>query len=226
MVTNTFGAVHPHVRGEHDELLIGHVGDRRFIPTCVGNTAPAAVAMMRSAVHPHVRGEHGRHLRCSRNKCGSSPRAWGTPGFQPHAHQRRRFIPTCVGNTSMSCASCCVTTVHPHVRGEHLFAPAAPDEPNGSSPRAWGTRPSDFASVQGLRFIPTCVGNTAIRASPVIFWAVHPHVRGEHLDQSRAHYAADGSSPRAWGTLCRRPCGCDPARFIPTCVGNTHPVRA
>ena len=71
-------AVHPHARGEHSATWASvtskagssprtwgtrfgaHVGIAlgRFIPTHVGNTAPAASARLGRTVHPHARGEH------------------------------------------------------------------------------------------------------------------------------------------------------------------------
>ena len=72
-----------------------------------------------------------------------------------------------------------------------------------------------------MRFIPTCVGNTAIIPIHQYNIAVHPHVRGEYALFAARSAAVDGSSPRAWGIhhlaegLLRN------GRFIPTCVGNT-----
>ena len=139
-----------------------------------------------------------------------------------------RFIPTCVGNTLSS------------------FREDMPEL--GSSPRAWGTRvrrPTESAihsvhpHVRGehegntlhrqlvIRFIPTCVGNTALYVQSYVpspgssprAWGtrhqvllqpfdlpVHPHVRGEHSIDS--------------------PIESTRMRFIPTCVGNTSFVLA
>ena len=92
-------AVHPHMRGEHDERTLtwgestgssphawGTPGirpsnrmHRRFIPTCVGNTESYTLVCIYSSVHPHMRGEHGFNGRKSGRGCGSSPHAWGTP---------------------------------------------------------------------------------------------------------------------------------------------------
>ena len=54
---------------------------------------------------------------------------------------------------------------------------------------------------EALRFIPTCVGNTASIAE--------------------ATAALGGSSPRAWGIPMYNQLTGACARFIPTCVGNT-----
>ena len=152
-----------------------------------------------------------------------------------------RIIPTCVGNTGARPFPARGRADHPHVRGEHLKpvpnGPPAADHPHvrgeharadnnrnrlaGSSPRAWGTPADDKRTLEAIRIIPTCVGNTfaaVARSDPP---ADHPHVRGEHGVTLWRHALTCGSSPRAWGThrslfLC-------PAaeRIIPTCVGNT-----
>ena len=110
--------VHPHARGERfawvlvEEPVAGSSprtwgtlqrGGRRnvaerFIPTHVGNAAPAASALRCTAVHPHARGER---FRCWNGRTffdGSSPRTWGTHGGLAGARRVGRFIPTHVGN--------------------------------------------------------------------------------------------------------------------------------
>ena len=92
---------------------------RRFIPTCVGNTKCLAVNCKCVTVHPHVRGEHsfgvsaviinivhphvrGEHDGCifaGDTCCRSSPRAWGTQTTGYVGFEGMPFIPTCVGNT-------------------------------------------------------------------------------------------------------------------------------
>ena len=96
-------AVHPHVCGErikrHQPLtkrpgssprLWGTDWRRlagrsvwRFIPTSVGNGIDASASFSVSSVHPHVCGERFRPCIPTANRCGSSPRLWGT-GAPPH----------------------------------------------------------------------------------------------------------------------------------------------
>ena len=112
-------SVHPHVRGEYihgaRERIAGGgssprawgiqspriwtVGQERFIPTCVGNTTSAHEVPKIFTVHPHVRGEYKISKDGSLDVDGSSPRAWGIQRGFPSCAARRRFIPTCVGNT-------------------------------------------------------------------------------------------------------------------------------
>ena len=94
---------------------------------------------------------------------------------------------------------------------------------DGSSPRAWGIRPQGPSSRSRCRFIPTCVGNTTGPQAAAPDPPVHPHVRGEYIAARAAQLGQHGSSPRAWGIHISLSHRMDSVRFIPTCVGNTHP---
>ena len=154
---------------------------------------------------------------------GSSPRAWGIRRHETPSDTGRRFIPTCVGNTSRRASSAFRPSVHPHVRGEYPARVNSPVWQRGSSPRAWGILSRPGRMRQAARFIPTCVGNTSMKANMVSSVAVHPHVRGEYCWPSPAWKRSPGSSPRAWGIPGARRNWPGYSRFIPTCVGNTSP---
>jgi len=53
--------------------------------------------------------------------------------------------------------------------------------------------------------------------------AVHPHVRGEHVDDLGAAHFVAGSPPRAWGACKHTPGPWLAVRFTPTCVGSMSP---
>jgi len=152
---------------------------------------------------------------------GSSPRAWGTHRHRRGHQSRRRFIPTCVGNTFILQCAAAFYSVHPHVRGEHGGIVSTISRSSGSSPRAWGTPVAVRFDRRHQRFIPTCVGNTTRSTPPPAFTPVHPHVRGEHVPSASLRRPVSGSSPRAWGTLAVVQVHLVQRRFIPTCVGNT-----
>ena len=137
----TSWSVHPHVRGEYPTrprapmpdagssprawgiLSAGWeaLAERRFIPTCVGNTFLARSIVLNIAVHPHVRGEYLASMRSTRATGGSSPRAWGIRFTEKGRKFSPRFIPTCVGNTMCCASQTCWPSVHPHVRGEYAI---------------------------------------------------------------------------------------------------------
>ena len=55
-------------------------------------------------------------------------------------------------------------------------------------------------NILRVRFIPTCVGN-GTRPVPARWGSsVHPHMRGERVQDELASGRIDGSSPRVWGT--------------------------
>jgi hypothetical protein len=240
---NRYDAVHPHMRGEHDlriilprvraglsphawgtRLTVRHRSNSlRFIPTCVGNTAPWRQCARSASVHPHMRGEHSRIRIHDSGDFGSSPHAWGTLHSPDWCQRGERFIPTCVGNTLLRPVGNSVMSVHPHMRGEHHRAEAQGFGETGSFPHAWGTPSSANSVTQQRRFIPTCVGNTRKGRRAAVWNSVHPHMRGEHLYYSVAKSNIAGSSPHAWGTQLFQDAKIEILRFIPTCVGNTIP---
>ncbi len=91
-------------------------------------------------------------------------------------------------------------SVHPHGRGERVFAGLERNIDSGSSPRAWGTLDTSARYPADVRFIPTGVGTA-----------------GEYVSAVTGAY---GSSPRAWGTHQRTKGEAKWKRFIPTGVGN------
>ena len=195
----------------------------RFIPACAGNTCAAAQPRCQHSVHPRVRGEHPSDGAVGRRGAGSSPRARGTPlprKDQPHGP--RRFIPACAGNTLPDIVAGGLVSVHPRVRGEHLASLGDGPIPNGSSPRARGTRDGK-RRLQPLaqRFIPACAGNTDDQWARSAPGPVHPRVRGEHIESFSSRARDIGSSPRARGTRIRSRFARRQHRFIPACAGNT-----
>ena len=90
--------VHPHGRGEHEQVLCSYCRGYgssprswgtlallqrvkmafRFIPTVVGNTFIMLSAIAPVPVHPHGRGEHFEDQVSRQLNDGSSPRSWGT----------------------------------------------------------------------------------------------------------------------------------------------------
>ncbi len=172
--------VHPHVRGAHgtpacptssragpsprawgsrpDGVWWG--GPGRSIPTCVGLTQTAIPRRHVRPVHPHVRGAHGPPCPRPLPGNGPSPRAWGSPGQSGALAQAPRSIPTCVGLTPRREWSLPRPTVHPHVRGAHIWAGLLARGDTGPSPRAWGSRMVCTGCGATWRSIPTCVGLT------------------------------------------------------------------
>ena len=130
-----------------------------------------------------------------------------------------------MGNTLYDFPYIITLPVHPHARGEHSARVSPIPCAGGSSPRPWGTRlPSYYLNPLDW-FIPTPVGNTHRQSVTKVFHTVHPHARGEHIQEGEHIVTLNGSSPRPWGTLMTGTYGTDRRRFIPTPVGNTIWLR-
>ncbi len=152
-------------------------------------------------VHPHLRGEYDpvRARRCAAG--GSPPPAWGIhPQLGPDP-DRRRFTPTCVGNTPHATASRPRESVHPHLRGEYVLDALREAWDAGSPPPAWGIRYADAVEHASQRFTPTCVGNTHSPEVSAFLQSVHPHLRGEYVARLSNSLGPVGSPPPAWGIL-------------------------
>jgi len=171
-------------------------------------------------VHPHGRGERVGDIRDQDFVGGSSPRAWGTPSRPRSRTPWPRFIPTGVGNALVGVFVRSSDSVHPHGRGERLWAYGIRPVYAGSSPRAWGTQRINRRLDRLARFIPTGVGNAVYDRKIFREPPVHPHGRGEREEVFRFGSSTSGSSPRAWGTHLRPPLPPAQLRFIPTGVGN------
>ena len=51
---------------------------------------------------------------------GSSPHAWETAEIRNPTPREYRFIPTCVGNSSLAFDNSEILSVHPHMRGKQI----------------------------------------------------------------------------------------------------------
>ena len=151
----------------------------RFIPTHVGNAAPALNFGASSPVHPHARGERPLPRNLQTLALGSSPRTWGTLRVGQPGGLVVRFIPTHVGNALETKPEVTSLTVHPHARGERTCPIVFLRPEFGSSPRTWGTHSPACCSESKRRFIPTHVGNAIEPKNVDKVNAVHPHARGE-----------------------------------------------
>ncbi len=67
----------------------------------------------------------------------------------------------------------------------------------------WGILCSVGMVCASTRFIPTRVGNTALKLSKLRVDSVHPHACGEYSRVGHLYAGGVGSSPRVWGILPR-----------------------
>ena len=108
----------PRARGKRQKGLSRNA-TRRNIPACAGKTHAFEGFAVIAMEHPRVRGENMVIAAFTEAAAGTSPRARGKLGLNPHAWRVWRNIPACAGKT---CAHGRIRTgnaEHPRVRGEN-----------------------------------------------------------------------------------------------------------
>ena len=102
----------------------------------------------------------------------------------------------------------------------------------GLSPRVWGSPLKRSIEDEGLRSIPTCVGQPFDKTICDITHRVYPHVCGAASGRWYCMEICRGLSPRVWGSLDDTLDGVEKEGSIPTCVGqprttcqDTHAIR-
>jgi len=72
------------------------------IPACAGEPAPVGIPRRPAWVYPRVRGGAVHGLYAAINAAGLSPRARGSPGMDRYNAAKKRSIPACAGEPSLS----------------------------------------------------------------------------------------------------------------------------
>jgi len=152
----------------------------RFTPTRVGTTGPRVGPAFQWPVHPHPRGDNDASPEALTFTRGSPPPAWGQQPNPRSKNRVTRFTPTRVGTTKKRGAGRCLPTVHPHPRGDNARRYISLRPKSGSPPPAWGQRLQAERQKAALRFTPTRVGTTFLIIIRFVFFAVHPHPRGDN----------------------------------------------
>ena len=150
-----------------------------------------------------MRGDNDANIKALISAGGSPPHAWGQcrPSFI--GGNTRRFTPTCVGTIRPNALSSSCVPVHPHMRGDNLRDVYNIREIGGSPPHAWGQWLCPSLLCVPRRFTPTCVGTIVFTHPEFVRYAVHPHMRGDNIQQGTPQSATNGSPPHAWGqSLC------------------------
>ena len=154
-------------------------GHQRFIPAYAGNSFPPLYLTERPPVHPRLRGELARGENKNLAAIGSSPLTRGTQIDHPDRILRTRFIPAYAGNSMNKWTMKPISSVHPRLRGELVWAPVVLVTFGGSSPLTRGTPKLRWIPVISFRFIPAYAGNSKLVNLAWSLGTVHPRLRGE-----------------------------------------------
>ena len=189
----------PHARGTPDQAD-ARPAERRIIPACAGNASRSNTGRPLPKDHPRMRGERGSASSGKYVIVGSSPHARGTPVGPVPVLEDRRIIPACAGNAAPTVSPAYLLPDHPRMRGERGLVGFDRHLPFGSSPHARGTLHRHHTRLLGVRIIPACAGNAAVRRRRCAAKSDHPRMRGERTTGYRRSPNVDGSSPHARGT--------------------------
>ena len=151
---------------------------------------------------------------------GSSPRVWGQGCIEIRPCGRIRIIPTRMGTSVPRSRHKRRTQDHPHAYGDKPLFRSRTPLGVGSSPRVWGQAQKFAPSQQWVRITPTRMGTSLDKWQGVITEEDHPHAYGDKLYGDEFEFKPEGSSPRVWGQVCRKRCGCSRSRIIPTRMGT------
>ena len=154
---------------------------RGSIPTCVGQPWHASPVQIVDTVYPHVCGATPPAVPADVHAAGLSPRVWGNPPTLQLQVQRRRSIPTCVGQPASSTERGAAARVYPHVCGATRHKTQFWAYWSGLSPRVWGNPADRERPSRPGRSIPTCVGQPSRAGERMRRLWVYPHVCGATL---------------------------------------------
>ena len=108
------------------------------IPACAGEPDWMLSNGVKVGVYPRVRGGTLAGLMLRASAEGLSPRARGNPSYVAGERGAKGSIPACAGEPKRNRGCHETTGVYPRVRGGTQISSAAPEEPQGLSPRARG----------------------------------------------------------------------------------------
>ena len=110
----------------------------RYTPTCVGTMKYIELHSAQNTVHPHMRGDHRFSSIRNFPSNGTPPHAWGPLIICNYMNIIKRYTPTCVGTMLIMSISKQLTSVHPHMRGDHNIIINNKLIKDGTPPHAWG----------------------------------------------------------------------------------------
>ena len=113
----------------------------RIIPSHEGQMQSFSASAPGILKHPLIRGADFLIFLSVSSFCDSSPLARGRQFHMVHTKERKRFIPSCEGQTAFGRLILKKSTIHPLLRGADLSIRSCSCSTCDSSPLARGRRP-------------------------------------------------------------------------------------
>ena len=150
-------------------------------------------------VHPRIRGEDMSLGYSDMAAAGSPPHTRGRYIGVQSGGRADGFTPAYAGKMLSSCEGALLRKVHPRIRGEDLFSPAAGTPQMGSPPHTRGRWPASELSKPGTRFTPAYAGKIERQWKHCPVRQVHPRIRGEDTTPATLRPTRRGSPPHTRG---------------------------
>ena len=122
----------------------------------------------------------------------------------------------------MSAAYLSLSRDHPRMCGEHMVQGLDTLVDAGSSPHVRGALTVGHATGREHGIIPACAGSTPNRSTASEYFRDHPRMCGEHIRNTMAARALEGSSPHVRGARLLIVLTVLTLGIIPACAGSTQ----
>ena len=209
----------PRVRGNRAVFPVMRT-TRRSIPACAGEPRRRDDYPGRRRVYPRVCGGTIDLELIVQLRQGLSPRVRGNHVRRGGHRGRRRSIPACAGEPSMSTWSSAARAVYPRVcGGTDGYAPLS-IPPMGLSPRVRGNRLLGRWAGRLSRSIPACAGEPISCKTETYAYPVYPRVCGGTVPRLAPSLPDQGLSPRVRGNRLLLRLNMAGIRSIPACAGE------
>ena len=197
---------------------------RRTIPVCTGEPAPAGPPSRPPRDYPRVYGGTGFTPNVPAPSTGLSPCVRGNRLCVRHNCYAYRTIPVCTGEPARRAGAQCPGWDYPRVYGGTPVSAIQVDTQQGLSPCVRGNQRIPLPTGSGFGTIPVCTGE------PQASWALatstrdYPRVYGGTPYVGHDVRFLDGLSPCVRGNRERSPNARGWRRTIPVCTGEPHGV--
>ena len=195
------------------------------IPACAGEAHQSGAYRQCLWVYPRVCGGSDAGGEPPARVKGLSPRVRGKRAHIHIYHRRRRSIPACAGEASLSVSQQQTLRVYPRVCGGSTTLALMLNEGAGLSPRVRGKHIAATPPEPPRRSIPACAGEAEPREQTAYPGRVYPRVCGGSASWTARRGWSTGLSPRVRGKP--ESGGCRPGllRSIPACAGEAEIVE-
>ena len=213
---------HPHIHGEHSRPAWRYRTTTGSPPYTWGAQPLNSPFSNWDKDHPHIHGEHPSANRLHDRPSGSPPYTWGALGWLQSRKTAERITPIYMGSTLVNVVLQVCPRDHPHIHGEHTQSKIVLSTMTGSPPYTWGAPLEVCMEFYRPGITPIYMGSTGTSSGTRLGCRDHPHIHGEHQNQTSVDRWGLGSPPYTWGALVSAIPVSEISRITPIYMGSTQ----